>query len=396
MYTFKLPDIGEGVSEGEIVKWHVSPGETVKKDQDMVEVMTDKVTVRISSPVNGKVSRILFGEGQIAQVGSSLIEIETGDAPAQEEIQQVKNASPDVNEKVAPGNERENSSGLITASPAVRRIARERGIDLSHVTGTGENGRITLLDLESSPREEHKEAPVTEPVPATVQASSSGDTLLEPRGLRRLIFEKMAKSKEIMPHFTVAEEADITRLQDIISNLSRMDTKLTLTAFFIKAAATTLREFPYLNSTYNEESRNYTLRGRINIGMAVDTEAGLTVPVIHDADRKSVIEIASEIRDLAGKARESRLGLSEVQGGTFTVTNVGPIGGLFSTPIINYPEVAILGVHRAFNREIGGVVRWMTYLSLSCDHRLIDGALATRFLMKLKASIENPEYFLVR
>ena len=409
VYQFKLPDIGEGVSEGEIVKWHVSEGETVHRDQDMVEVMTDKVTVRISSPVEGKVSRILFAEGQIATVGSSLIEIDTGEEQTVQD--ESKSERPEEAPSVREAPEITEPSSRILASPAVRRIARERGIDLSLVRGTAENGRVTLDDLDSftpSKHEDKKEAVQkpqetvnvkTEPPnlkETPVIASSSEDKILDPRGLRRLIFDKMTKSKQVMPHFTVVEEADVTRLIGIVKRLSEMDTRVTLTSFFIKAAAVALKEFPYLNATYNEAARNYTLRAEYNIGMAVDTEAGLTVPVIHHADRKSILEIAESVRTLATRARESGLELKDVQGGTFTVTNVGPIGGLLSTPIINYPEVAILGVHRSFQVKSESGERQKTYLSLSCDHRLIDGAMATRFLMKLKAAIENPEYFLVR
>ena len=409
VYQFKLPDIGEGVSEGEIVKWHVSEGETVHRDQDMVEVMTDKGTVRISSPVEGKVSRILFAEGQIATVGSSLIEIDTGEEQTVQD--ESKSERPEEAPSVREAPEITEPSSRILASPAVRRIARERGIDLSLVRGTAENGRVTLDDLDSftpSKHEDKKEAVQkpqetvnvkTEPPnlkETPVIASSSEDKILDPRGLRRLIFDKMTKSKQVMPHFTVVEEADVTRLIGIVKRLSEMDTRVTLTSFFIKAAAVALKEFPYLNATYNEAARNYTLRAEYNIGMAVDTEAGLTVPVIHHADRKSILEIAESVRTLATRARESGLELKDVQGGTFTVTNVGPIGGLLSTPIINYPEVAILGVHRSFQVKSESGERQKTYLSLSCDHRLIDGAMATRFLMKLKAAIENPEYFLVR
>ena len=409
MYQFKLPDIGEGVSEGEIVKWHVSEGETVHRDQDMVEVMTDKVTVRISSPVEGKVSRILFAEGQIATVGSSLIEIDTGEEQAVQD--ESKSERPEEAPSVREAPEITEPSSRILASPAVRRIARERGIDLSLVRGTAENGRVTLDDLDSftpSKHEDKKEAVQKTQETVSVKtespnlketpviAPSPEDKILDPRGLRRLIFDKMTKSKQVMPHFTVVEEADVTRLIGIVKRLSEMDTRVTLTSFFIKAAAVALKEFPYLNATYNEAARNYTLRAEYNIGMAVDTEAGLTVPVIHHADRKSILEIAESVRTLATRARESGLELKDVQGGTFTVTNVGPIGGLLSTPIINYPEVAILGVHRSFQVKSESGERQKTYLSLSCDHRLIDGAMATRFLMKLKAAIENPEYFLVR
>ena len=403
MYQFKLPDIGEGVSEGEIVKWHVSEGDTVHRDQDMVEVMTDKVTVRISSPVEGKVNRIMFAEGQIATVGSPLIEIDTGE---EQKLENEKTPSADEHVSVHEELETPHPHGMILASPAVRRIARERGIDLSVVKGTAENGRITLDDLNSFTPEKHdKLEKVVQPVPEkaeshqeTVRAEevSGSDRVLEPRGLRRLIFDKMTRSKQVMPHFTVVEEADLTRLMDSVKRLSDMDTRVTLTSFFIKAAAVVLKEYPYLNATYNEADKNYTLRGEYNIGMAVDTEAGLTVPVIHHADRKSILEIAESVKTLASRARESGLELKDVQGGTFTVTNVGPIGGLLSTPIINYPEVAILGVHRTFQVPSENGVRHKTYLSLSCDHRLIDGAMATRFLMKLKSAIENPEYFLVR
>lgn len=409
MYQFKLPDIGEGVSEGEIVKWHVSEGETVHRDQDMVEVMTDKVTVRISSPVEGKVSRILFAEGQIATVGSSLIEIDTGEEQTVQD--ESKSERPEEAPSVREAPEITEPSSRILASPAVRRIARERGIDLSLVRGTAENGRVTLDDLDSftpSKHEDKKEAVQKTQETVSVKTESPNlkeipviapfpeDKILDPRGLRRLIFDKMTKSKQVMPHFTVVEEADVTRLIGIVKRLSEMDTRVTLTSFFIKAAAVALKEFPYLNATYNEAARNYTLRAEYNIGMAVDTEAGLTVPVIHHADRKSILEIAESVRTLATRARESGLELKDVQGGTFTVTNVGPIGGLLSTPIINYPEVAILGVHRSFQVKSESGERQKTYLSLSCDHRLIDGAMATRFLMKLKAAIENPEYFLVR
>ncbi len=409
MYQFKLPDIGEGVSEGEIVKWHVSEGETVHRDQDMVEVMTDKVTVRISSPVEGKVSRILFAEGQIATVGSSLIEIDTGEEQTVQD--ESKSERPEEAPSVREAPEITEPSSRILASPAVRRIARERGIDLSLVRGTAENGRVTLDDLDSftpSKHEDKKEAVQKTQETVSVKTESPNlkeipviapfpeDKILDPRGLRRLIFDKMTKSKQVMPHFTVVEEADVTRLIGIVKRLSEMDTRVTLTSFFIKAAAVALKEFPYLNATYNEAARNYTLRAEYNIGMAVDTEAGLTVPVIHHADRKSILEIAESVRTLATRARESGLELKDVQGGTFTVTNVGPIGGLLSTRIINYPEVAILGVHRSFQVKSESGERQKTYLSLSCDHRLIDGAMATRFLMKLKAAIENPEYFLVR
>ncbi|MHB1470253.1 MAG: dihydrolipoamide acetyltransferase family protein [Thermoplasmataceae archaeon] len=398
MYTFKLPDIGEGVSEGEIVKWHVKEGDEIGKEQDMVEIMTDKVTVRIPSPVAGKITRIVFPEGQVVQVGQSIIEIATDDkveeAPSAHE-ETVK--SPRAEPVRASAPERTPSEKPL-ASPAVRRIAMESGIDLAGVKGTGENGRITLEDLDrfrnlpetGKKREEKVEAVVTS------SQAASGDVILEPKGLRRLIFEKMTKSKAIIPHFTVMESADVSEILHAVETLKEKGSKVTLTAFFIKAATVALKEYPYLNAIYDEGNKRYTLRKEYNIGMAIDTQNGLTVAVVHNADRLSLTGIADRVRDLASRARSSSLSLGDVQNGTFTVTNIGTIGGIVSTPIINFPEVAILGVHRTFKQmDSSGNQRSVMYLSLSCDHRLIDGAMATRFIMRIKELIENPLLILV-
>ncbi len=398
MYTFKLPDIGEGVSEGEIVKWHVKEGDEIGKEQDMVEIMTDKVTVRIPSPVAGKITRIVFPEGQVVQVGQSIIEIATDDkveeAPsAHEETAKSPHAGP-----VRASAPEHTPSEKPLASPAVRRIAMESGIDLAGVKGTGENGRITLEDLDrfrdlpetGKKREEKVEAVVTS------SQAASGDVILEPKGLRRLIFEKMTKSKAIIPHFTVMESADVSEILHAVETLKEKGAKVTLTAFFIKAATVALKEYPYLNAIYDEGNKRYTLRKEYNIGMAIDTQDGLTVAVVHNADRLSLTGIADRVRDLASRARSSSLSLGDVQNGTFTVTNIGTIGGIVSTPIINFPEVAILGVHRTFKQmDSSGNQRSVMYLSLSCDHRLIDGAMATRFIMRIKELIENPLLILV-
>ena len=405
MFKFKLPDIGEGVSEGEIVKWHVASGNHISIDQEMVEVMTDKVTVKIPSPVEGTVKNILFQEGQVVQVGSPLIEIDTGsDLPeADNETEAVKIEEKTV-EITGSGNEVEGSlseTGVIMASPAVRRIAREKGIELRLVRGTGEHGRVTLDDLEKYSPEKKAAKPGTQemkketPVPVRT-APSEEDEVLEPRGLRRLIFEKMTKSKQVIPHFTVMEEVDLTRISEMIDTLGKMNTRVTFTAFFVKASAVALGEYPYLNAIFNESARNYTLRKTRNIGIAADTPDGLTVPVLMNVERKSLLEVATEVYDLATRAKKGQLKINEVQNSTFTVSNVGTIGGLMSTPIINFPEVAILGVHRIRNVTEKELQRKKTYLSLSCDHRLIDGAMATRFLVRLKEMLENPEYFLVR
>ena len=400
MFRFKLPDIGEGVTEGEIVKWHVKQGDSISVDQDMVEIMTDKVTVQIPSPVEGTVKSVLFEEGQVVQVGSVLIEIETtGETPPEPEEAPAQEAGEIHVEERVPVENVPEETGLILASPAVRRIARDKGINLSVLSGSGEHGRITLDDLENYKPGEPETVPVEEKAVdehPRAPCVSGEDEVLAPRGLRRLIFEKMTKSKQVIPHFTVVEEVDLTRVGDTISALARMDTKVTFTSFFVKASAAALREYPYLNAIYNEASKNYTLRKQYNIGIAVDTPDGLTVPVIANVDSKSLLNVAQDLSDLASRARKNQLKLHEVQNATFTVSNVGTIGGIMSTPIINFPEVAILGVHRIMKVNDNGCERLKTNLSLSCDHRLVDGAMATRFLVRLKEYLENPEYLLVR
>ena len=400
MYTFKLPDIGEGVSEGEIVKWHVKEGDEISKEQDMVEIMTDKVTVRIPSPVAGKITKILFPEGQVVKVGESLIEIATADNGAEEPSPKEEKTAPSPAETVHVSAPVNRSTERPLASPAVRRIAMESGIDLASVAGTGENGRITLEDLDAFRKQPKsitsKEEKIIIPAEVATQPVSAKDEILEPRGLRRLIFEKMTKSKAIIPHFTVMESADVSEILRAVEILKEKGSKVTLTSFFIKAATVALKEYPYLNAVYDEDNRRYILRKEYNIGMAIDTQDGLTVAVVHNADRLSLSGIAEKVRDLASRARSSSLSLGDVQNGTFTVTNIGTIGGIVSTPIINFPEVAILGVHRTFKQmDSSGNQRSVMYLSLSCDHRLIDGAMATRFIMRIKELIENPFLILV-
>ncbi|GGM68684.1 dihydrolipoamide acetyltransferase component of pyruvate dehydrogenase complex [Thermogymnomonas acidicola] len=384
MYEFRLPDIGEGVSEGEIVKWHVREGDRIRKDQDMVEVMTDKVTVKIPSPIEGVVKSIKYPEGSVVKVGTVLIEISTEGEVASPKPAEAKEAR-----EVPVQVQRPAGATRVLASPAVRRIARERGIDLTVIKGSGPNGRVTLDDLRAA---ESARATRSETAKVSTQmVTAEEDQILEIRGLRRLIFEKMSKAKSEMPHFMVSERFDVTHLKAIIDDLGKRGSRVTYTSMFIKAVSVALRDYPYLNAIYDEANRRYLLKKRYNIGMAVDTEQGLTVAVVKDADRKSIMQIASEVRDLAERARKGQLTLEEVQGSTFTVSNVGSIGGLFSTPIINYPEVAILAMHRAFQEG----ERFFMYCSLSCDHRLIDGAMATRFLIRLKELIENPYLFMV-
>ncbi len=387
MPTFKLPDIGEGVQEGEIVKWNVKQGDLVHKDDIIVEVMTDKVTVQIPSPFEGEVTKLYYKEGEIAKVGTSLLEIggsSSTTAPTTHE-DVVKETSTKTSQIPVKGEAVD--SGSVLAPPAVRKLAREKGIELSRVKGTGPGGRITAKDVES-----YVATPVTEeisaaPKPLTVTAERK---VMELKGLRRLISEKMTKSKRNIPHYAVAEEVKMQELIDFKEKLKSQGVTLSFTPFFVKAAVAALKEYPYLNARSHEDG-NFELLDYYNIGVAVDTIEGLTVAVVKQADKKTLTELSAEIEELAKRAREGKLKLEEVRDSTFTVTNVGSIGGIFSTPIINYPEVAIMGVHRIMD----GVQGKFMYVTLSADHRLIDGAMAARFISRVKKYLEAPATLLV-
>ncbi len=405
MFEFKLPDIGEGVAEGEIVKWMVKEGDSISADQEMVEVMTDKVTVRIPSPVAGKVKTLFFPEGKVVKVGESLLLIDDGKAgttsnigaPAAQGAEESK-PEPAAQEKKPAEHA---ASGRVIASPAIRKAARDMGIELDQVKPSGEGGRIMMEDLENfkkSQAEPAKAAAAVPPAPAheavkgTQPALKQGDTILEPRGLRRLIFEKMSKSKAIMPHFTIIERVNMSNLRETREELKSRDSSITFTPLFVKTVVVALKDFPKFNAIYNEQNKNYTLKKYYNVGIAVDTPDGLTVAVVRDADKKSVFTMSKEIADLASRARENKLTLAEVQDSTFTISNVGTIGGVMSNPIINYPEVAILALHRM---EVTGKDAEM-YISLSCDHRLIDGADAARFISRVKELMEKPSLIFVQ
>ncbi len=410
MFEFRLPDIGEGVVEGEIVKWHVKAGDTISADQDMVEIMTDKVTVRIPSPVSGKVAEILAPEGKVAKVGDVLINIDDGQAKLTGNMEAghlAETSQPQKKEEAAPHVEMQKPSAQrAIATPAIRKAAKDMGVDLERVVPTGEGGRITMKDLETFaalPKEE-KEAPIEktaekEPVEeartSVLDIRPGMEEAYEPKGLRRIIFEKMAKSKSIIPHFTIAEQIDFAKLRETREDLKSKDQNVTFTPIFVKAITLVLKEFPRFNAVYDEKSRSYSIKKYYNIGVAVDTPDGLNVVVIKNAERKSVIAISNELTVLAEKARNNKLALADVQDSTFTVSNVGTIGGIFSTPIINYPEVAIIAFHRTLLDEKHKSEKETMFVTLSCDHRLIDGADAARFISKLKVLLEKPSLIFV-
>ncbi len=379
MYTVNLPPIGEGIQEGEIVKWNVKPGDSVKKDDELVEVMTDKITVKIPSPVTGKIVKILVNEGETAMIGEAILEIDSPD----------ESNSPSVNKNEEPVAKQEVSISTaekipsIKATPAVRAYARSKNVDILKVKPASPDGRITKDDIDNFGAQK------TAQTPRQVIETPNQDEIFIPTGIRKIIFEKMTKSKQIIPHFTITDFIDTENIEKSIKQYGSKG-YLSFTAFFVKAVTVAFKDFPKLNAIYNENDRTYTIKKQYNIGIAVDSPAGLTVVVVKDVASKSIFRISDEIRDMAERARNGKLELQDVQGSTFSVTNIGSIGGIMATPIINYPEVAILEVNSRTSGFVNGEVKQGLYLTLACDHRLIDGAEAARFLGRLKEVLEYP------
>jgi pyruvate dehydrogenase E2 component (dihydrolipoamide acetyltransferase) len=387
-FELRLPDVGEGVAEGEIVRWLVGEGATVKEDDLLVEVLTDKANVEIPSPVGGVLARILAQAGQTVKVGEVLALIETpGTVPASPAPGKKDVPAPDRGEPVPPGNAAppHRPAAEVLATPVVRKLAKDLGVDLSKVAGTGPGGRVTEDDVRAAAA-----SPVS---PAGVAAL---EERLPFRGRRRMAAKKMALSKSAIPHALLVDEADATNLLAMRESLREMGlregVKITILPFLLQAVVTALRMHPALNASLDEERGEIVCKKHYDIGMAVDTEDGLIVPVIRGAGEKTILGLAREIERLADGARTGALSLSELTGSTFTVTSIGSIGGLFSYPVINFPEAAILGVHKIVRRPVARgsaiVARDMMYLSLSFDHRLIDGGTATRFLNDVILQIE--------
>ena len=511
---FKLPDVGEGLTEAEIVAWLVEVGDPVSEDQPVAEVETDKAVVEVPSPVHGTVREILAEEGEMVPVGTVIITFDVdGEAvdPTGTEAELGDDAAVEADATDASAGESDQSaaepaptSGRVFASPSTRRLARELGVDIGAVEGSGPGGRVTEADVRSaadsaagdtSPdapksatrridddssvfdaerdrepeptaatadrtaRERTLAAPATRKLaeeagidldsvptdrtrdgeafvtPAEIEAyaeaqrtaqaadaeavsggtetgtpaggseltASGEDERIPYRGVRRTIGEQMERSKYTAPHVTHHDDADMTRLAETRGRLKQRaeerGTKLTYLPFVVKAVVAALKEYPILNSQLDEGAEEIVLRGDYNIGIATATDAGLMVPVLKGADRKGLLEIADGMRDLVGKARSRDISREEMQGGTFTVTNFGAIGGEYATPIINYPETAILGLGaiRDKPRVVDGdvVPRKVMTISLSIDHRVIDGAEAARFMNTVIEYLESPELLLL-
>lgn len=418
-YTFELPEVGEGVTEAELVKWNVSVGDVIEPDQAVCEVMTDKATMEINCPVGGTVVEVCGEEGDIVPVHTPLIKLsQDGSAPAPKApTASAPTSAPAPKPAPAPvkasvqasppapqptHNPTPNPSGKVLASPAVRVYAKENDLDLSGISGTGKGGRITRADVRTQLETPTHSSQIKAPPAIQVQAAVE-DQVVKIVGLRRKIAEKMLESVQRAPHFTYVEEIDMTDLVSMRGQLKALaaesGVKLTYIPFIMKALVQVFKEFPTVNAVMNETDFSMIVRGEVNIGIACDTPQGLYVPVIKNVERKSILELAAEITDLTTRTREGKAQLSELQGGTFTITSVGNIGGRFATPIINHPEVAILGVNQIHDRPmvVNGeiVARKMMYLSPSFDHRVIDGAVAARFIAALKNILENPASLLL-
>jgi pyruvate dehydrogenase E2 component (dihydrolipoyllysine-residue acetyltransferase) len=396
-FEFRLPDIGEGVVEGEIVKWHVKPGQNVKEDDPLVEVMTDKATVMIPSPRKGTILQTIGEEGGIVKVGAVMVTLDTGDgtssvpAAPQKEAEKKKDTAPVESKPAASG-------ARALATPAIRKMAQDLGLDINQIQGTGPGGRVTKEDLESFGKAKPVAA-TKERAPVAPRPQISEEVQEIPlRGLRKKIAEKMVQSKHHAPHYTFVDEIDMTDLVKLRGSAKSIaaekGAKLTYLPFIMKALVEGLKKYPLLNATLDEEQGKILLKRFYNLGIGVATSDGLTVVVIKNADQKSIVDIAKELEQLSDAARKNKVALDDLKGSTFTITSLGSLGGVFATPIINYPEVAIVGIHKIDPRPVvrNGqiVIRDMMYLSLSFDHRVVDGAVGAEFCAYVKQFLENP------
>ncbi|MFO1445742.1 2-oxo acid dehydrogenase subunit E2 [Bacillus sp. Bva_UNVM-123] len=424
-FQFKLPDIGEGIHEGEIVKWFVKQGDNVQEDDVLCEVQNDKAVVEIPSPVKGTVEEILVAEGTVATVGQVLI---TFDAPGYENLKFKGDAEEEEEEKVEEVLEQETSAPApktdseserrIIAMPSVRKYARDKGVNIRQIIGSGDNGRILKNDIDeylNGGKQVGTEV-VQEPVSAApqetaeekapVQAIPQGqypETREKMSGIRKAIAKAMVNSKHTAPHVTLMDEIEVTKLvahrKKFKEVAASKGIKLTFLPYVVKALTSALREFPVLNTSLDDATSEIIQKHYYNIGIAADTDKGLLVPVVKDADRKSIFAISNEINELATKARDGKLAPDEMKGASCTITNIGSAGGQWFTPLINHPEVAILGIGRIAEKPIvrdGEIVAApVLSISLSFDHRMIDGATAQNAVNHIKRLLNDPELLLM-
>jgi len=442
---FLLPDIGEGVAEGEIVKWHVQPGEAVTEEQDFVEVMTDKATVMIPCPVDGVVDRLLAEEGQVVPVH---VAIASFSSVTSGKLAGAHGSAGHTAEASAGGNGANGAngsgtastavldapvvnSGRVLATPATRKHARTLGVDLRTVNGSGPRGRVTREDVEravsgvsarpaatAQPSPQLRPAiaapaaapaaaaPLPEippPTPLRMPADGEVEERVPLRGVRRKIAEAMARSKHTAAHYTYVEEVDVTELVALRERMkpaaAEQGVKLTYLPFIIKAVCLALKKHPQLNAAMDDVNQEIVYKKYTHLGIAVDGPHGLVVPALKHADLRNLLDLGRELQRLGESTRQGKLSPEDLQGSTFTITSAGHIGGLLATPILNYPEVAIMGVHKIVKRPVVKndeiVIGHVMYLSLSLDHRVVDGADAARFMNDVVRPLEQPELFIL-
>jgi len=435
-FEFKFPDIGEGLTEGEIVRWLVKEGDEIKEGQPLVEVETDKALAEIPAPRTGVILKILAKEKEVVKVGQVIVVIgekgETLGAAAPKpsvgvvgELEEAPEEAPAAAAKATPRKAPEEvppraevakeiakpaptkpapAGERALATPAVRALARELGVDINNVQGTGPEGRVLENDVRQAAEAKAKPAEEVKEIKKVRKYDLYGSVERIPlRGVRRSIAKAMVKSKYTAPHVSAMDDADVTELWQIREKEKKVaeskGIKLTILPFIIKAAVAGLTEHPYLNATLDDENEEIVLKKYINIGLATDTPEGLMVPVVKLAKEKSIFELAQELIQLTEKARNRTIDLADLKGGTFTITNYGAVRGTYGTPIINYPEVAILGVGKIQDRPVVRdgkvVVRKILPLSISFDHRVVDGAEAARFLNTVIARLEDPDLILL-
>lgn len=413
-YIFKLPDVGEGIHEAEIVSYEVQVGDLVAADQIIIKIETDKAVVTLPSPVAGKIAEISRKAGDVVSVGDALITIVTQGAESESPKKSLQDRT-SAPATIAPAPKPELAPKRVLATPHTRQLARELKVDISQIKGTGSHHRVTDEDVRLAAQTSHlpaalpltmpKEVPQPREWPEGQEGSDNfGEVKKIPlRGIRKKIAEAMVQSFTTIPHVTHSDEADVTELFELVkkrkSEAEQMGVKLTVTAFICKAVVATLRVFPEVNSSLDEKSQEIVQKLYYHLGIATDTEHGLMVPVLKNADHKSILQIAKEIQLLAEKAKSREIELHDLQGATFSITNIGAIGGIHATPIVAHPQAAILGILAARKRPVVQndeiTIRTIMPLVLSFDHRILDGAIMARFMNHLIRLLQDPTCMLL-
>lgn len=424
-FEFKLPDIGEGIHEGEILKWFIKEGDHIEEDDPLCEIQNDKAVVEIPSPYEGEVLEIHVQEGEVAIVGDPLIKIEgeageepeeeadeeeeTEDTSAEQDTQDQADSQTDTPQQKQTDSKAETSKRVI-AMPSVRKYAREQDVNIQEVQGTGKNGRVLRTDIdafvsgdqETASEDVAQDVASEEKEPAVIRGDYP-ETREKMSGIRKVIANAMVNSKTKAPHVTLMDEVDVSalvehrrRFKDVASE---QDIKLTYLPYVVKALISASKKYPIMNAMVDDETEEIVHKHYYNIGIAADTERGLVVPVVKDADRKSIFDISAEINELAEKARSGKLSAEEMKGASNTISNIGSAGGQWFTPVLNYPEAAILGIGRIADKPIARngevVVAPVLALSLTFDHRIIDGVTGQEAMNQIKRLLHDPQLIMM-